>query len=124
MENTLKLFLFFIITIISLQVSLSANAIDLYYANGMFGKDKKEEQKLWSDHVDTLSSSNTYPDLNINPKNAKVAYNASELWGLGDLAEVIPQKVIGDTISWSKVQNWLREYVIENGLIEYFNAKS
>ena len=124
MKNTIKLFFVFVALIILLEASASSNTIDLYFANGMNGESEVDVQKMWLDYVDTLSHSSTYPDLYIKPDNAKVAYNASELGGLGDFFEVEMQKVVGDVISWAKAQRLLKEYVLNNTLIEYYNAKS
>ena len=124
MKDIIKYLLIFIATNVLLATPACSNTIDFYFANGLNGESQDIEETLWKEYTTTLKASSVYPELKININSTKVAYNASELWGLGDLAEVIPQKITGDAISWSKVQGWLREYVIDNGLIEYFNGKS
>lgn len=112
----------FIILFLTLILYASPRYIDFYYANGMMGETKTKEKDTWKEYVKTLQYIN--PDISSENSTAKVAYNANELWGIGDAIEVVFQKLIGDIISWGKVQRLLREYVMDNDLIEYFNGLS
>ncbi len=114
----------FILLLATLPLSSAVNeyTTDLYFANGMFGEDEATEQRIWEIYVENLKSNNSF--LNIQTTNVKVAYNASELWGIGDALEVLFQNFIGDTISYVKLHDQFKEYVEENNLIEVLNALS
>ncbi|SFV56670.1 hypothetical protein MNB_SM-4-75 [hydrothermal vent metagenome] len=113
-----------ILLLLSLMVSSVCGAteereIDLYFANGMFGDSKGEEETAWRRYVKELQKYNP----NIKSAIPKVSYNASNLWGIDDVIEVVFQKLLGDIISWGKVQESLRSY-IDNDLIKAVNALS
>ena len=110
------------LTTLPLYAAVDEYKIDLYYANGMLGNSLKSEQKAWDVYVETIQSS--VPALDIERVNSKIAYNASELWGGGDVIEVLFQRIIGDTVSWLKVQDMFKEYVDENNLIEVLDSLS
>ena len=112
----------FVILFLTLTLHASPRHIDFHFANGMMGESKKGEEKIWEKYVETLQYLN--PNISSENSTAKVAFNANELWDIGDAVEVVFQKLIGDIISWGKVQRLLREYVLENDLIEYFNGLS
>lgn len=66
-------------------------AVDLYYANGVLADARKSELQDWTDRADDLKAK--YPSLKkaLRSGEAKLAYNASYLWGFSDLTEVILQ---------------------------------
>ncbi len=94
-----KLFfpLFFLFIVFS--SSLQANgarfvhewAVDLYYANGALADDRKSSYRDWQ--IRTIKLKQKYPSLKkaLRYGEAKLAYNASYLWGFSDLTEVILQ---------------------------------
>ena len=106
----------------SLYAEINEYQIDLYFANGMNGEEESKEKKTWDKYVQELKKRN--PILKTQYIAVKVAYNAHELWGAGDTIEVIFQKVIGDQISWLKINTAIEEYVILNNLLESYNLLS
>ena len=65
--------------------------VDLYYANGVNADARNTERGNWARRTDSLKLK--YPSLKqaLRFGEAKLSYNASYLWGLSDLTEVIVQ---------------------------------
>lgn len=65
--------------------------IDLYYANGVKANARNSVSEDWTYRSNDLKAK--YPSLNQALKygEAKLSYNASYLWGIGDFAETIIQ---------------------------------
>ena len=65
--------------------------VDLYYANGVLADEQKLEKFDWKRRMKLLKQK--YPSLKqaLRFGEAKLAYNASYLWGISDLTEVILQ---------------------------------
>ncbi|PHS56803.1 MAG: hypothetical protein COB17_07990 [Sulfurimonas sp.] len=120
MKIFIKLFLFTLLTSSSLSAYLDECQTDLYYANGMFGEAENDEKKDWYIYVKILKKSNS----NINSVTNKISYNSHTLWGVDDVIEVMFQKFIGDIISWSKTQDYLKDYIEENEIINAVNILS
>ena len=82
--------------------------VDLYYANGVSADAKNISYRKWQIYSVQLKSK--YPSLKQALKygEAKLAYNASYLWGISDLTEVILQyraehpmaEIIWQALSW------------------------
>jgi len=121
MKLVLKLLLLLGLLVSFVSAEIDERQIDLYFANGMFGDPEEEEKNRWDDYVKVLKKSN--PNMN-QAATPKIAYNSHTLWGADDVVEVMFQKLIGDTISWAKTQNYLQAYIIENEIIEAINLLS
>ena len=121
MKNIIKFLLLLSIFSSSLFAEIDERQIDLYFANGMFGNDEKTEKEDWQDYVKALKKSNPNMDQKTTPK---IAYNSHTLWGADDIVEVMFQKLVGDTISWAKTQEYLQAYIVENEIIEAVNILS
>ena len=94
-----KLFLISLIVFVAFSSLLQASSarlvhewtIDLYYANGVLASSEQSSKATWDDYSRELKSK--YPSLRQALKfgEAKLSYNASYLWGMSDLTEVILQ---------------------------------
>ncbi len=65
--------------------------VDLYYANGVLADARNSEKENWTYRSNDLQAK--YPSLKqaLRFGEAKLSYNASYLWVIGDLTEVILQ---------------------------------
>jgi len=65
--------------------------VDLYYANGVLADARNSERENWTYRSNDMQAK--YPSLKKALKfgEAKLSYNASYLWGISDLTEVILQ---------------------------------
>ncbi len=96
MKKLLLLSLFLVVLFSSLLQADSARwvhewTVDLYYANGVLADEQKLEKFDWKRRTKLLKQK--HPSLNqaLRFGEAKLAYNASYLWGISDLTEVILQ---------------------------------
>jgi hypothetical protein len=55
--------------------------VDLYYANGVLAIDEEEAKYLWMKRVKGLRNANLSLKKALRYGEAKLAYNASYLWG-------------------------------------------
>lgn len=121
MRLLFKIFLLLGLFLSSVSANINERQIDLYFANGMFGESEKSEKKIWDKYVDVLKASNP----NINQAAApKISYNSHTLSGADGIIEVMFQKLVGDSISWAKTQDYLQEYIVENEILEAANVLS
>ncbi len=85
-----KIFLILLIPFILYANEINECQIDLYYANGvLMDKEEDKVKKYWRNTVENLKKD--YPQLQNHIIVPKIAYNASELAGLGDFLEAFIQ---------------------------------
>ncbi len=96
MKKFIIAYLFFMTVLISVMQAGNARlvhewTVDLYYANGVLADEQKLEKFDWKRRTKLLKQE--YPSLKqaLRFGEAKLAYNASYLWGISDLTEVILQ---------------------------------
>ncbi len=96
MKKFIVIHLFFVTVLLSTLQADGARfvhewAVDLYYANGALADDRKSSYRDWQ--IRTIKLKQKYPSLKkaLRYGEAKLAYNASYLWGFSDLTEVILQ---------------------------------
>lgn len=84
------MFCFFVISKLSADY-IHEYTLDLYYANGVKSDARNSTYRCWQ--IKSIQLKAKYPSLKQALKfgKAKLSYNASYLWGIGDLAEVIIQ---------------------------------
>lgn len=99
------------------QSKLSADyiheySIDLYYANGVLASEEETSELNWL--LETKKLKQQYPSLKQALKygEAKLSYNASYLWGIGDFAETIIQyrnEHPAAAITWTALSAFVEE---------------
>ena len=118
MKRYIQIVLLFSMFSSALFAEIDERQMDLYFANGMFGNDKLKEKEAWDKYVDDLKKHNPNINQEVSPQ---LSFNSHALWGADDVIEVIFQKLVGDTISWAKTQEYLQEYIEDNDMIEAIN---
>lgn len=76
------------------QSKLSADyiheySIDLYYANGVKANARNSASEDWTYRSNDLKAKYSSLKQALKYGEAKLSYNASYLWGIGDFAEVV-----------------------------------
>jgi len=67
--------------------SIHEYTVDLYYANGVLASDEQEAKYLWMIRVKELRKTNPSLKQALKYGEAKLAYNASYLYGVHDFFE-------------------------------------
>ncbi len=105
-----KIILILLIPFILYANSSNECGTDLYYANGvLMDKEEDKAKKYWDNIVDNLKKD--YPELRSAVLSPKIAYNASELGGLGDFLEAFFQWSLGQSITLARMIKFQNIYI-------------